>query len=86
VTGEEMAVGLRILGSFGEVVTIAAEHDQVWLHSDRIPYIDTDNVEECGRDAQWIIDPSPLSNEQARALEAAGWFPDSEVGSWSHYC
>ena len=32
------------------------------------------------------VDPSPLTPEQAKQMQDAGWFVDSEVYAWSHFC
>jgi hypothetical protein len=72
--------------------SVTAEHDQIWLHFGH-NYHDYDDE---GQPAQVrfdehageyvLLDPSPLSPDEAAEMQAMGFFVDSEVGSWSMFC
>jgi hypothetical protein len=85
MTGEELRLGLSVLSLYGPL-TVTAEHDQVWLHMDEHDY-DEDQVEYDEEEGESVLlDPSPLTADQAKQMQDAGWLVDSEVLAWTHFC
>jgi hypothetical protein len=85
MNGEQLHIGLSILSLYGDI-TVTAEHDQLWLHIKGHDY-EEDAVEYDEDEGEMhLLDPSPLTAEQAQQMEAEGWFVDSDVLAWSHHC
>lgn len=72
--------------------SIEAEHDQIWLCFGHI----YNNYDDEGQPAQIrfdqdtretvLLDPSPLSAEEAAEMQAMGFFVEADGGTWSMYC
>lgn len=90
MTADEMLTAIRILSRYAPATRLAitAEHDQVWLSSydGELDY-DEDAVEYDEEEGETkLLNPSPLTAEEAKEMDEAGWFVDSETFTWTSFC
>jgi hypothetical protein len=83
MTSEQMRIGLDVLESLGGWVMVNASHDIVSLSTQH----DYEWRAEDGEDGDSdLINPGPLTPEQAKSLDDADWFLHHAWNVWAHFC